>query len=383
MRNVALDLAARKIAFCEVAHQQVVGRRTVSSLGGLEDLLGPDSPPARVAIEACREAWHVHAKLTGWGNQVLLVDTTRVRRLGVGEHGRKTDRIDAEVLARAVERNQIPTAHVLSPQRQRLRMKLSVRRALVETRAGYVTTVRGIVRAEGGAIPSCSVDHFVGHARRAVRDEVVAELIAPLLEMLEQLVAKLAQLERQLEQQCADEPVIALLMTAPQIGVVTAAMFVSVIDDAHRFGSARKVGAYLGLVPSEKSTGDRRRLGSITKQGNGYIRSLLVEVSWSLLRRSSDDPLHRWAKAVAKRRGNRIAVVALARRMAGVLWAMWRDDRVYDPALVGQRSARGLAQQAQDIDFRAAAMKRAADKVRRRARRYRHHLPNLEEVTSS
>jgi transposase len=383
MRSVALDLAARKIAYCEVADGEVLARRMVSSLGRLEDSLGPACPPARVAIEACREAWHVHAKLEGWGNQVLLVDTTRVRRLGVGQHGRKTDRIDAEVLAFAVERNQIPTAHVLSPERQQLRMRLSVRRALVETRAQYVTTVRGLVRAQGAKIPSCSTDHFVRHARNAVSDDAVRELIAPLLEMLEQLNAKLAQLERQLEQECADEPTVALLMTAPHIGVVTAAAFVSVIDEAHRFASSRKVGAYLGLVPSEKSTGSRRRLGSITKQGNGYARSLLVEVSWSIMRRTSDDPLHRWAQAVAKRRGKRIAVVALARRLAGVLWAMWRHDAVYDPASVGRRSAHGLARQAQEIDFRADAMKRAAEKVRRRARRYRHHLPKTEEVTFS
>ena len=104
MRSVALDLAARKIAYCEVANGKVIERRTVSSLSRLEDLVGPGCPPARIAIEACREAWYVHAKLESWENQVLLVDTTRVQRLGVGQHGRKTDRIDAEVLAFGVER---------------------------------------------------------------------------------------------------------------------------------------------------------------------------------------------------------------------------------------------------------------------------------------
>ena len=383
MRKVALDLAARKIAFCEVADEQVIERRTVSSVGRLEDLLGPDSPPARVAIEACREAWYVHAKLEGWGNEVLLVDTTRVKQLGIGQHGRKTDRIDAETLALAVERNQIPTAHLLSPQRQQLRMQLSVRRALVETRAQYVTTVRGLVRTVGGRIPSCSIGHFVVHARRAVADEKTSELVAPLLEMLEQLNGKLAQLEQQLEHKCADEPVVALLMTTPSVGVVTAAAFVSVIDDAHRFGNSRKVGAYLGMVPCEKSTGNHRRLGSITKKGNSYLRSLLVEASWGILRRSGDDPLHRWAQAVAKRRGKRVAVVGLARRLAGVLWAMWRDDVAYDPQWVGKRSARGLEREAQDLKFRADAMKRAADKLRRRARTYQHHLPNSTEVTTN
>ena len=120
MRKVALDLGARKTADCEVRGEKVVRRE-------------PEQPPAVVAIEACREAWHVHDLLTSWGNEVVLVDTTRSRRLGIGQHGRKTDRIDAEVLALALERGGIPVAHLLSPHRRELRRWLGVRRALAET----------------------------------------------------------------------------------------------------------------------------------------------------------------------------------------------------------------------------------------------------------
>jgi transposase len=84
-----------------------------------------------------------------------MVDTTRCRQLGIGQHRRKTDRIDAEVLARAVERGMIPLAHVLSPARQQLRMQLGVRRALVKTRAGYVASIRSLARAHGKSLPSC------------------------------------------------------------------------------------------------------------------------------------------------------------------------------------------------------------------------------------
>src|SRR5690606_9704221 len=94
MRSVALDLGAKKIAYCEVSDGEVVDRAMVSSLSSLESLLGPRAQPARVAIEACREAWFVHATLTAWGNEVLLVDTTRSRKLGIGQHRRKNDRID-------------------------------------------------------------------------------------------------------------------------------------------------------------------------------------------------------------------------------------------------------------------------------------------------
>jgi len=116
MRTVALDLGSRRTAFCEVAGGRVLQRGSVSTLESLRTVLGPQMASSKVAIEACREAWHVHDVLSSWGNEVVLVDTTRSRRLGIGQHGRKTDRIDAEVLARALERGGIPVAHVLSPQ---------------------------------------------------------------------------------------------------------------------------------------------------------------------------------------------------------------------------------------------------------------------------
>jgi hypothetical protein len=135
MRTVALDLGTKKTAYCEIAKGVVVQRATVSSVAGLEPLLGPTTVPARLAVEACREAWFVHAVLSQWGNDVLLVDTTRRAMIGVGQHGRKTDRLDAEALARAIEEGRLPLARLLSPHRQELRRQLAVRRALVEARS--------------------------------------------------------------------------------------------------------------------------------------------------------------------------------------------------------------------------------------------------------
>jgi len=155
MRNVALDLGAKKSSYCEVAHGEVVRRLTVTSIHSLESVLGPNQPRAVVAIEACREAWQVHDLLMSWNNHVVLVDTTRSKQVCIGQHGRKTDRIDAEVLARALERGGVPAAHVLSPHRRELRRLLGVRRALVSTRAEMVTTIRGLAREQGQKQPSC------------------------------------------------------------------------------------------------------------------------------------------------------------------------------------------------------------------------------------
>jgi transposase len=183
VRSVGLDLGSRKIAYCEVAGEQVVERGMVTGLEGLQRWLGPTTEPARVAIEACREAWVVHTKLSEWGHQVLLVDTTRSKRLGIGQHGRKNDRIDAEVLARAVERGGIPTAHVLSPARRELREHLSIRRTLVETRAQYVMTIRGMIRGRHAkqVVGTCRTKDFVAKLREAALGESTRELVAPLV----------------------------------------------------------------------------------------------------------------------------------------------------------------------------------------------------------
>jgi transposase len=339
----------------------VVYRRTVDSVNALESELGPKARPARVAIEACREAWFVHDLLTSWGNDVLVLDTTRSRQIGVGQHRRKTDRIDAEVLARALEKGGVPLAHVLSPHRRQLRNELGVRRALVETRSQYVTTIRGMMRERGIRLPKCTTEYFAERVREATLAQDARDLIEPLLTTIELTDRQLELAEDRLEKLSASEPIIQVLMTAPGVGPVVAATFVSVLDDAGRFRRAHQVEAYLGLVPSENSSGGKQRLGSITKQGNTYLRSLLVEAAWSIARTDDkSDPLRCWVRALMDRRGKRIAVIALARRLAGVLWAMWRRGTAYDSQRLGRCAARGLRQHASDLRNQANRMDASA-----------------------
>jgi transposase len=150
--------------------------------------------------------------------------------------------------------------------------------------------------------------------------------IEPLLATLEPIQVQLASVEQRLEQLCGTEPVVNRLMTTPGVDPIVAASFVSVVDEARRFHGAHQVECYLGLVPSEDTTGGKRRLGAITKRGNSYLRAPLVQAAWIILRLPGrTNALQRWALRIAERRGKRIAVIALARRLAGVLWAMWRD----------------------------------------------------------
>ena len=363
MRYVALDLGVKKTSYCEVAGGRVVQRATVASVDSLQSLLGQPQPSATIAIEACREAWHVHDLLTSWGNEVVLVDTTRSKRIGIGQHGRKTDRIDAEVLARALERGGIPVAHVLSPHRRELRRWLGVRRALVESRAHLVTMARGLARERGVHLRSGRADYFAISVRKQRLDEQTLALLEPLLKLLDSIATELVGVEAELSKLCASEPIVTLLATAPGVGSIVAASFVSVIDEAKRFQSAHHVESYVGLVPSEDTTGGKRRVGAISKEGNSYLRALLVQAAWSVLRTSDrHDPLRLWAEAVAVRRGKRIAVVALARRLVGILWAMWRDGTVYDASALATGNSRGVCRTAQTLELRTEALKRATTK---------------------
>ena len=369
MRSVGLDLGARHISYCEVSEGVVVRRASVRRLSELEPMLGAKTAEAKVAFEASREGWHVHDVLAGWGKKPVMLDTTRVRQIGVGQHGRKNDALDAEAMALALDAGRVPVAHVLSPERRALRGKLSVRGELVDMRARQVTLLRGLARATGVLLASSSTDNFLQKLAQAPLEQATRELMAPLVATLTVAQEQLAAIDREIVQLAKADPIIQLCATAPGVALIVSATFVSVLDEAKRFRNAHAVSAYLGLVPGENTTGGKRRLGSITKHGNAHARSMLVQSAWQVLRAGdADDPLRRWADALAKTRGRKIAAVALARRLAGVLWAMWRDGTVYDPGLQARESARGLQTHAQSHELRAQAMMRVAKKIQRRER---------------
>lgn len=270
----------------------------------------------------------------------------------------------------AVESGRVPLAHVLSPERRALRAQLAVRGSLMETRAPYITSIRGLARAGGVMLPTWRTENFTDKLETATVNDTLRELIAPLVAVLKALEVELARVEATLAGLAERDPIIGLCATVPGVGLIVAATFVSVLDEAKRFRNAHAVGAYLGLVPGESTRGgpSKRRLGGITEQGNTIARAMLVQAAWHILRmRDADDPLRRWADNIALKRGKRIAVVALARKLAGVLWAMWRDGTVYDRAINASASAVGVRREARKQTRRAEVLQKAAAKLRRAA----------------
>jgi transposase len=209
---------------------------------------------------------------------------------------------------------------------------------------------------------SCESKDFAERVLASAPLELSTEF-RPLLETLQVIDRQLQSVDAELGKLCAHEPVIQQLCTVPGVGAIIAASFVSVIDDAKRFHRAHQVESYVGLVPSEDSSGGKRRVGAITKQGNRYLRAMLVQGAWAVMRNSrKDDPLRLWGHALSERRGKRIAVVAVARRLIGILWAIWRDGTVYDLQWLSLQGARGLRAHAQDLEVQAAALKAVARK---------------------
>jgi len=164
-------------------------------------------------------------------------------------------------------------------------------------------------------------------------DTLSAELL-PLFEVLAPINEQIVAADRRITALVSADPTMQLLATGPSIGPITASAIVATADDINRFASAHQFEAFLGLVPGERSSGEKRRIGRITKAGNSRVRYLLVEAGWRILRTKGEETavLRAWAIGIAARRGKRIAAVAVARRLAGILYAMWRDGMPYDPA---------------------------------------------------
>jgi transposase len=168
----------------------------------------------------------------------------------------------------------------------------------------------------------------------------LATQIAPVLALLAPLNAEIAALDSQVSNGAREDERTRRLMTVPGVGPLTAVVFVATIDHVARFRNAHQLESYLDLVPREWSSSEMQRKGSITKAGNTRMRWLLVEAAWCILRRKKKPEttqLRDWADRIALRRGSHVAAVALARRLAGILYAMWRDQTEYDPNQLGRR----------------------------------------------
>jgi transposase len=332
MEMIGIDLHQRESQLCIKSVDGTISERRIgTSRDWFTAVLG-DRPRARVLLEATTESEWVARHLEALGHEVIVADPNYAPMYAHRSRRAKTDKRDARTLMQACDTGIYRPAHRLSEARRHVRADLAVREALVRTRTRYVSLAKTLVRRDGLRVASSRSDYVAERIAGLALGPALTRELAPLFHVLAALEEPLAALDARLAELVRTDQAAALLATVPGVGPVTASAFVATVDDVGRFRTAHEVEAYLGLVPREKSSGEKRQLGRITKAGNKRLRWLLVEVGWSILRSKAPETaaLRAWGLRIAARRGKRIAVVALARRVAGILFAMWRDGVPYD-----------------------------------------------------
>ena len=328
---IGLDLHLRESQLCILTVDgDVVERRIRTTAAWFAHTLG-ERPRARVLLESSTESEWVARCLEALGHEVVVADPTFAPMYATRARQVKTDKRDARALADACRAGTYRPAHRASEARRHVRAELVVRETLVRTRTRYVNLARAMTRREGLRLPSGGPERLVERLAALAMSDALRTELAPLVAVLAPLQREIAAADERLAALARTDPVMRHLATTPGVGPVTAAAFVAALDDVTRFATAHHVEAYLGLVPRERSSGERQRRGAITKAGSSRVRGLLVEAAWCITRskRADLEMLRTWTDRIARQRGRSVALVALARRLAGILYALWRDNTDY------------------------------------------------------
>lgn len=338
-----------------------LGDRTSMVFGfdaGTGELLGPTKvattpegfdallaglPRMRVVMETGTHANWAGRVAQRLGHEVIVAQSRKVALISMNE--KKTDVRDAEILARFGS-TQPELLYPVKLRSERAQAQLAVLRAremAVEVRTALIACARGMAKSLGHRLPSCSADAFHRRLWREVPAELEAAL-RPLLILIARATWTIRRFDREVARMCRVERREALrLAEVYGVGELTALAFVLVIDDPTRFASSRLAGAYLGLVPRKDQSGGMDKQLRITKCGDVMTRRLLVQCAHVILSdRGADSTLRRWGLAMAERGGKnakRRAVVAVARKLAVLLHALWISGEEYEPLRAAKSAA--------------------------------------------
>ena len=280
----------------------------------------------RVGMEACGHYPWFERLLESLGIELWMGDATRVRAAAVRKQ--KTDRRDAAHLLQMLLEDRFPRIWVPSLEERDARQLLVQRHKQVQTRTRIKNQLQALALSQGIQ----KKRKLWSEAGRAELEKLpllpyAAQRRQQLLRSLDGLQAEIAALDRQVEEEVKRRPQAMKLRTHPGVGPVTALAMVLTLGPAQRFADGRKLGSYLGLIPSEHSSGGRQQLGHISKQGNPFLRFLLVEAGQTAAR--YDTELGRFYRRLAVRRHRALAKVAVARKLAVRLYLMLREDWTY------------------------------------------------------
>src|SRR5579864_7248461 len=333
--TIGLDLGDRNSWYCVVdeSGQIQLEQRVRTTAKGLQEVFGA-MPRSRIALEIGTHSPWISRLLSELGHEVIVANA-RVRL--IGESRKKDDRLDAQTLARLARIDPellYPVKH-RSAQAQADLMMIRSRAGLVRARTGLVNTARGLAKSYGERLRGCNVRNMNPEKAESLSPELQAAL-QPLLAAIESVSERIAEYNEGIEKLAQESyPQVALLKQIKGVGTLIALTFLLTLEDPHRFRKSRDVGCYLGLQPARRNSGQSEPQLHISKEGDPYLRTLLVQGAQHILGPFGVDcDLRRWGLKLAERggkSGKKRAIIATARKLAVLLHHLWVSGEVYEP----------------------------------------------------
>jgi transposase len=346
--TIGLDLGDRSSFYCVIdgAGEVILEHSLPTTPKAIKQVFGR-MPRSRIALETGAHSPWVSRLLTALGHEVIVAHARNVRL--IGESRRKDDRIDARTLARLARID----PQLLSPVQHRsarAQIHLTVIRAragLVSARTALVNAARGLVKSYGERLRKCGTQQVSREAASGLSVEL-REALEPLLREVESLNERIKEYDRRIEEMAKHTyPEVALLKQVKGVGDLIALTYVLTIEDPRRFRKSRDVGCFLGLRPGRRNSGQSEPQMHISKEGDRYLRTLLVQGAHYILGPFGEDSdLRRWGRKLAERGGKNAkkrAVVAVARKLAVLLHRLWVTGEVYEPLRSSQKTMRAAA----------------------------------------
>jgi transposase len=343
--TIGMDLGDKTSRYCLLDQAGAVVREgsVASSKRAMLQTFG-GMKRCRIAIEVGTHSPWVSRLLKSLGHEVIVANARQVKLISASS--RKDDRLDAQTLARLarVDPQLLRPIQHRSERAQQHLLLIRVRAALVETRTSLVNTARGLAKSVGERLPQCDTDQM-GVERMETLPEKLRQALQPLLKEVESLTGKIKESDVKIEQIARTEyPETALLRQVSGVGTLIALTFVLTIEDRDRFQKSRDVGCYVGLRPKRSESGQSQPQLRITKEGDVYLRKMLVQGAHYILGyRGPDTDLRRWGLGLASHGGKNAkkrAIVAVARKLGILLHRLWVTGEVYEPLRNSQAGKR-------------------------------------------
>lgn len=325
-----IDYHKRTSTICYLHENGSKEIKTILSDNLIKELT--DKKDLLVAIEASCGVNYVVDQLKMHDIPIKIINPNKFRGVGIG--GKKTDIKDAEALAHCLKVGFIPTVHHKSIGARKLKSLLRIREQYVQNRVRLTNHTRGILREYGIKIPAGPESFWqeVFGKLEELGEGPIQQHLKDTLYEARKLKSKEMEVENTIRELLAGDQCFKNLQTIPGVGILTAAACIAVADDFSRFKNAKAFASYIGLVPREFSSGDKRRMGSVTKSGQEILRRYLIHGARTVLKYTNDtskEPIRVWANKVKHKTGMNKATVALAHRLARICFRIAIEQRSY------------------------------------------------------